>query len=282
MKKIIILNLFAISIAVLLFINLDNLLALSWNWGRILALLPITAGALSALIQNRDRAYKYFPKILIGSIFFSFLTIFLVKLFVYFGENLNAPILKYFNPFKDADEMVGHLGLALMYIFGGLIGVAAKGVNLVFLAKYKFRLNFNISFIRSFVFGSFIIFGANIYYVLNSIPPDGRWKLQIPVTGFFIILYLVGHLAISKKLIKNPRINYLSGAYNAILSLVFISCAASVQVSFQYVDWLYFRYIAIAPYLIIFGLGIVCYISLALCLQKGKNNIKKNVKAQNE
>ncbi len=271
MKKLIILNSIAIFIAVLLFLNIDDLLSYSWGWGAILFFLPITAGILAALVQNKDRSYKYLPRIIIGAFMFSFLVIFLGKAYVYFGENLNMPLLTFFNPFKDADEMVGHFGLAGIYIFGGLIGIVIRGVNLIFLPKYKFQLNLNISFVKSFALSSFIILGANIYYVMNSIPPDGRWKFQIPVTSLFIVLYLLVFFFISKKLIKNSQINYSMWAYSAVLSLVFISCATSIQVKFQYVDSLYLRYIAAAPYMIVFSLGIICYIFLVLYLQREEN-----------
>ena len=137
MKKIIILNSVAIFIAVLLFLNIDDLLAFSWGWGAILFLLPITVGALAALVQNKDRSYKYLPQIIIGAFMFSFLTIFLGKLYVYLGENLNVYLFTFFNPFKDADEMVGHFGIAGMYMFGGLVGIVIRGANLIFLPKQK-------------------------------------------------------------------------------------------------------------------------------------------------
>ena len=135
MKKIIILNSVAIFIAVLLFLNIDNLLAFSWGFGAILFFLPITAGIFAALVQNKDRSYKYLPKIIIGAFMFSFLTIFLGKLYVYLGDNLDVSLFTFFNPFKDADEMVGHFGLAGIYIFGGLIGIVIRGANLIFLPQ---------------------------------------------------------------------------------------------------------------------------------------------------
>lgn len=139
MKKVVILNSVSIFIAVLLFLNIDDLLSFSWGWGVILFFLPITTGVLAALIQNKDRSYKYLPKIIIAAFIFSFLTIFLGKLYVYFGENLNVSLFNFFNPFKDTDEMVGHFGLAGMYMFGGLVGIVIRGANIIFLPKCKFN-----------------------------------------------------------------------------------------------------------------------------------------------
>ncbi|MFA6106658.1 MAG: hypothetical protein WC745_03210 [Patescibacteria group bacterium] len=272
MKKQLILNSLAVFIAALLLSRIDYLLSLSWNWGVILFALPIMAGIISALIQDGDRSYQYLPKIIIGALFFSFLTIFFAKLFSFILEPEHVNPANYFNPFKDKDELYGHLGLATAYLAGGLVGIFIRGVNLIFFPKHNTRLNLNISFLKSVILSSLIVLSANYHYVMNHVPPDGRWKFELPATSAFIAVYLILFIFTSKKLLKNPRLNYLMWTYNAVLSLIFLSWAMSIQVIFQDVSPLYFRYIATAPYLIVFGLGIIFYALLLLIKQSDNKN----------
>lgn len=268
MKKLLILNLSAIILGFLFFLNIDRLLAHSWNWAPVFGFLPVAAGALAALLQDEDKSYKYLPKILASSCVFSLATIFLVKLFVYFGDSVNAPILQYFNPFKDKDEILGHFGLAGIYFFGGLIGIAIRGVNLIFFEKQKFKINLKISFIKSFLLGSAFLLAANIYYVFISIPPDGRWKFEMPITSIFVAVYLLLFFGLGKKLIAKSEHNYLAWAYNLFLSLIFLANAEAVRVFFQNDFALYFKYIAVAPYVVILGLGLFGFIILSFIFTK--------------
>ena len=264
MKKIIILNLFTIILGFLLFLNIDRLLAYTFNWAAVFALFPVAAGALAALLQDEDKCYKYLPKIIVSSLIFSFTTIFLVKLFVYFGDNVNAPIFKYFNPFKDYDEAFGHFGLAGIYFLGGLIGIVVRGVNLVFFPLKKFKVNFKISFLKSFILGALFLLVANSYYVfIIGFPHHGRWKLELPVSSLFIALYLVLFFSFAKSQIKDSKYNYFLWAYNLLLSFVFLSNVEAVRVFFQNEMYLYFSYIAVAPYIVIFGLGIIGFVALS-------------------
>jgi len=269
MKKLITFNSLAIFIFLLLSLNIDDLRAFSPDWIIISMLTPIAAGLITALMRNKSRSYDYLPAILAGSVFFSFVSVFFYNLILYLTRNPSMPFSIHTSLlYRNGPDIT--LTLAVMYLMGGLLGVAIKGVNQVFLPKQKFRLNLDISFLKSFLLGAIILLAANIYYVLLSIPPDGRWKLEIPITSFFIILYLAIFFFISKKLIKNPEKNYLLWVYNIFLSLLFISNATAVRVAFQDVGWQYFRFIVTAPYIIIFGLGIICYVPLALYLEKNK------------
>ena len=252
MKKLITLNLSTTIIGFLLFLNVDNLLAYTWNWAPVFALFPVLAGALAVLLQDEDRSYKYLPKLIASAFVFSLATIFLVKLFVYFGDNVNAPIFDYFNPFKDFDEMVGHLGLAGIYFSGGLIGLVVRGVNLVFFPERKFKINLEISFLKSFALGAFFLLAANFYFVFAiGFPRHGRWKLELPVTSLFLALYLVLFFSYAKSQIKDSKYNYFIWVYNLLFSLVFLSNAEAVRVFFQDEMYLYFSYIAVAPYVLI-------------------------------
>ncbi|MFA5360151.1 MAG: hypothetical protein WC349_04310 [Patescibacteria group bacterium] len=267
MKKLITFNSLAVFIFLLLSLNIDDIRAFSPDWIIISMLAPIAAGLITALIQNKNRSYDYLPAILAGSVFFSFVSVFFYNLILYLILNpsihfsIHTSLL-----YRNGPDTT--LTLAVAYLIGGLLGIAIKGVNQVFFPSKKFKLDLKISFLKSFLLGAIILLGTNIYYVLLSIPPDGRWKLEIPVTSFFIILYLAIFFLVSKKLTKNPQKNYLLWAYNTFLSLVFISNATAVQVAFQDVGWHYVRFIATAPYIIILGLGIICYILLVLYLSK--------------
>lgn len=264
MKKIVTLNLFTIVIGFFLFLNIDNLLAYTWNWAPVFALFPVLAGALAVLLQDEDRSYKYLPKLIASSLIFSFAVIFLVKLFVYFGDNVNAPIFNYFNLFKDFDEIVGHFGLAGIYFLGGLIGLLVRGVNLVFFPERKFKINLEISFLKSFILGAIFLLAANFYFVFAiGFPHHGRWKLELPVTSLFLALYLVLFYSYAKSQIKDSKYNYFIWVYNLLFSLVFLSNAEAVRVLFQHEMYLYFSYIAVAPYIVLLGLGLLGFIALS-------------------
>jgi hypothetical protein len=267
MKKLIIFNSFAILVFFLLSVNIDDIRSFSTDWIIVSMLVPIATGLITVLLQDKNKSYDYLPALLYSSVFFSLAAVFFGQFRLYFTDELKVPFSSYINPFfyEGLDDT---LVLFAMYFGGGLLGIAIKGVNQVFFPKHKFRLNLNIPFSVSFLIGVVVLLVANIYYVLISIPPDGRWKIEIPVTSLFIILYLAMFFLISKKLIKNQEKNYLLWVYNVFLSLVFISNAIAVRVAFQDFNWQYLQFIATAPYLIILGLGIICYIPLALFLEK--------------
>lgn len=276
MKKLITFNSLAVFIFLLLSLNIDDIRAFSPDWIIISMLAPIAAGLITALIQNKNRSYDYLPAILAGSVFFSFVSVFFYNLILYFILNpsihfsIHTSLL-----YRNGPDTT--LTLAVAYLIGGLLGIAIKGVKQVFFPSKKFKLDLKISFLKSFLLGAIILLGTNIYYVSLSIPPDGRWKLEMPITSLFIVLYLAIFFFVSKKLIKNPEKNYFLWAYNAFLSLVFISNATAVRVAFQDVGWHYFRFIATAPYIIILGLGIICYILLVL--YSGKESLLKKILA---
>jgi hypothetical protein len=119
------------------------------------------------------------------------------------------------------------------------------------------------------VLSIFILLATNIYYVTNWAPPDGRWKTQVPVTSFLVLVYLILSFFATKILLKNTKRYYLMFLFNIALSAVFLIFAKKIEVSFQYVDLMYiFQYISIAPYVFIFGSGFVLYIFAVIFLNK--------------
>lgn len=95
-------------------------------WGWQLLLLPFTAGILMALVQSEDRSYRFLPKLIIGSVITSFTFIIIWKIIEYdSGDKLYIP-----------ETLYTALVLAAIIIFGGLVGVAIRGITLL-LKKYE-------------------------------------------------------------------------------------------------------------------------------------------------
>ena len=269
MKKIILFNSFAVIIFLLLFFNIDDLRAYSTGWIVLPMLVPIFAGAITVFKQDKEKSYAYLPLIIVGFIFFGLVSVVFYKLFSYFVGDFNKyPFMSIGRLYRGGPDL--SLVLCVMYVLGALLGIAISGVRQVFLPKWKFRFNFEISSLKSFIIGAIFLLVANVYYVFLSTPPDSRWKLEILITSLVIILYLVVFFIVNKKMLKNFEKNHLPLAYNVFLSLFFISNATTIRVAFQYVNSFYFRYIALSPYLIIFGLGILCYVFLILYVKKSK------------
>ena len=272
MKKQIVLNLIAAVLFVMAFLNMDDLSLFFEPYSFLLMFVPILAGLMSALVQNKDKSYDYITEILIGSILFGVLSVLIGRFFNYSSEFMgNASLLEYINPFST-DNSISAFVLMGVYMIGALVGVAVRGASLVFLPKYQKSLNFDISFWKSFSLAMIILLGANGHYVLMTVPPDGRWKFQLPMTSIFILVYLGLYYLLSKKMIKNTKYNYIIWVYSAFLSFVFFCQARNIEFNIQYNEWLYLKYIAVAPYLVIFGLGIVCYSVLLVYL--GKEEVK--------
>jgi hypothetical protein len=119
------------------------------------------------------------------------------------------------------------------------------------------------------ILSTIILSATNIYYVLSWVPPDGRWKVQVPVTSFLVLVYLALSFFVTKRLLKNTKKYYLMFLFNIVLSVVFLIFAKKIEVSLQYVDLMYiFQYISIAPYILIFGLGFVLYLFAVMFLDK--------------
>ena len=121
---------------------------------------------------------------------------------------------------------------------------------------------------KSLIIGSLIIFVANIIYVFLNIPPDGRWILQLPITSIFAIAYIVIAYFISKLVRIDNNNQYFTILLHAVVAHSFFVIGSTIERSFQNVDLLYInQWIAIAPYVIIYPVGLVLYVAMAKMLQ---------------
>jgi len=110
----------------------------------------------------------------------------------------------------------------------------------------------NKSITKSFIFGSIIIFIANIIYVLSNVPPDGRWVVEVPVTSTLTIAYISILYFITKRITLESNKQFLIIILNVIASYVLIVFGHRIAMIFQDVNVLYInQYIPAAPYIII-------------------------------
>lgn len=90
-------------------------------WGWQILLLPLTAGILMVLLQNENRSYRFLPKLIIGSIITSFVFVVIWQIIVYnSGEK-----------FYITEALYTALFFVAIIIFGGLIGIVIRGINLL-------------------------------------------------------------------------------------------------------------------------------------------------------
>lgn len=129
--------------------------------------------------------------------------------------------------------------------------------------------------IKLFALSAFIVLGINIFYVINNIPPDGRWKLQIPVTSLFVLLYLAVSVVINNIFIENLKNRNFIPLFNISISLLFLLFARDIEIVFQNNGLLYINYIAISSYIVIFGLGIILSIVFSIFLEKFRSSVEK-------
>lgn len=121
---------------------------------------------------------------------------------------------------------------------------------------------------NSVIISFLIILVANTIYVLLNVPSDGRWILQLPITSIFAIAYIVIAYFITKLLHVDDSRQYFTILLNTLVALSFFVVGSTIERSFQNVDLFYInRWIAIAPYIIIYSVGLVLYIAMAKMIQ---------------
>ncbi|MFH1457491.1 MAG: hypothetical protein ABIF17_05335, partial [Patescibacteria group bacterium] len=104
----------------------------------------ILVGCFMVWVQKENKSYKFLVKLLVGSLVFGFLVMFLIFLKMYiFSHIYHAPL-----PFKelwDKDTLVLSLVYVFLSFFGGLLGIFLKGIYSI----YKQKLNWWIVFVGS-------------------------------------------------------------------------------------------------------------------------------------
>ncbi|MCB9803668.1 hypothetical protein H6763_02450 [Candidatus Nomurabacteria bacterium] len=121
---------------------------------------------------------------------------------------------------------------------------------------------------NSVIISFLIILVANTIYVLLNVPSDGRWILQLPITSIFAIAYIVIAYFITKLIHVDDSRQYFTILLNTLVALSFFVVGSTIERSFQNVDLFYInRWIAIAPYIIIYSVGLVLYIAMAKMIQ---------------
>lgn len=89
---------------------------------------PLLAGLFMALTQNENSSYKFLDKLLAGSLFFGFSTLWLSYSLTYFISNIiysaSWPFWPFYNPWE---YLIGSLVFSFISLLGGLIGIVIKG-----------------------------------------------------------------------------------------------------------------------------------------------------------
>ena len=94
-------------------------------WGWQLLSLPLMAGMLMVLVQDKNRSYHFLPGLIIGSFLTSFVFVILWQLIEYDYDGRFILL--------GALQMV--LFFSIVCIFGGLIGIVIRGITLL-IKKY--------------------------------------------------------------------------------------------------------------------------------------------------
>lgn len=267
MKNIIKINLLAVFLFIFLSLVIEDARDFSPTWLLLPISVPFLTGIVISLRQNKNKTYDYLATIILSGVFFSFVAVFFYKTIFLF---VDYSFIKFFSNCDWLERNGPNMTtvLLILYFLGGLCGVVIKGMQQLYLPNLKYKINLNFSFLASFLIGAIGLLSVNTYYTFISIPSDGRWKFQLPVTTLFILIYLIIFFFVSKKILKNNKTNYLIWAYNIFLSLIFIGSIFRLWYSFQDIQWQYWKFVATFSYLVILGLGIICYIPLSFFLQK--------------
>ncbi|MFA6410663.1 MAG: hypothetical protein WCW26_03775 [Candidatus Buchananbacteria bacterium] len=105
----------------------------------------ILSGFSMALVQKETKAYKFLDKLLIGSLFFGILTMFLVSLRMYITTRLSGDYSFPFFFWLQKDSLMMALLFAFNGFLGGLLGIVAKGFYVLYSIDAHKRLTKNNS-----------------------------------------------------------------------------------------------------------------------------------------
>jgi hypothetical protein len=93
-------------------------------------MLPFISGIALVLAQDKDRSYKFFPTLLIGSFINSVAMVLITVLGVFVSEYERQDFL--YGPSFDIYSLAGvFLPFLALSLFGGLIGILIRGTTLV-------------------------------------------------------------------------------------------------------------------------------------------------------
>lgn len=97
--------------------------------------IPILAGMAMALIQKENKSYKFIDKLLIGSLIFGFLAMFLVCLRMYLIAHSTNPTIPLI--FNKKDYLTLSLVFSFVSFLGGLVGIVIKGICFIKICQQK-------------------------------------------------------------------------------------------------------------------------------------------------
>jgi len=130
MKKVFLVSSIALAFMVFLYLNANFF---KFLWGAQIIMIPIISGALMAFVQDKHRSYAFLPGVISGSFFTSFIFVVVIQAIECFNYNYgpHCPIssLSSITPFV--------LILCGFFIFGGLVGIATKGIVILLNNKVK-------------------------------------------------------------------------------------------------------------------------------------------------
>jgi hypothetical protein len=168
MKKIVLFNFILDALGVSFVFLVRSIFSFNQVYFLTFFIFPFLAGIVTVLAQKKEKSYAYLPVLFLFSTFSTFLAVFLFKIWLY-ADGAPGFII-----WPRIEEFFIYLVLFSIYIFGGLIGLAIRGVNDIFFPRY--RLDFtNLSKRTYFIIMSLIVaIMIGGFYYASTLPKD--WK----------------------------------------------------------------------------------------------------------
>jgi len=125
----------------------------------------------------------------------------------------------------------------------------------------------------TFILASAVMLLGNVFFVFNSVPPDGRWIVQLPVTTLFVGIYLVFLYFLTKKVQLSKNVQSILIYMQLLLVFLFFSFGWKIRMFFQDIPSAYvYDFIPVFPYVLILSFGLIAYVLIALMATKRKRN----------
>jgi len=166
MKKIALFNFILVVLGVSFVFLAQSIFSFNQVYFLTFFIFPFLAGIVTVLAQKKEKSYAYLPVLFLFSTFFSFLAVFLFKIWLY-ADGAPGFII-----WPRIEEFFIHLVLFSIHIFGGLIGLAIRGVNDIFFPRY--RLDFTNLSKRTYFIIIFLIMAVIIggFYYTSTLPKN--------------------------------------------------------------------------------------------------------------